>query len=135
MGKRFKPKGKIYHLDFEGTDYDGLEISLKGLSTGQMLGMMSLMEDSENPAAAAQVVETVVSAVVSWNIDGDDDQALPVNRGNVLAQDLDMILAVAKAWINGIAGTAGDLGKDSTSGPSFPVVNLPTEALSPSLAS
>lgn len=136
MGKRYKPKGKVYDLVFgEDTAFDGLEVSLRGLSTGEMLGMMKLMQDADNPAAAADIVETVIKAIRSWNLDDDNDQPLPVTRDNVLAQDLDMTLAIAKAWVNGIAGVSDDLGKDSTSGQSFPVVNLPTEALSPSLAS
>lgn len=136
MGRRYKPKGKVYDLVFDdSTAFDGLEVSLRGLSTGEMLGMMRLMQDSENPAAAAEIVETVVKAIRTWNLDDEDDKPLPVTRENVLDQDLDMILAVAKAWVNGIAGVSDDLGKGSTSGPSFPVVNLPTEALSGSLAS
>lgn len=132
----YKPKKKTYNLDFSGTDLDGLEVSLSGLSTGRLVEMMGLVGVADkNPEAALKLIDWYAEALQEWNVEDDDDQPVKLTRDNVLAQDIEMNLTVIKAWIQAVAGVTEELGKESTSGPRFPVVNLPTELLSSSLPS
>jgi hypothetical protein len=38
----FKRKRRVYKLDFEGTEYDGLIVKVRGLTTGEYLDLVSL---------------------------------------------------------------------------------------------
>lgn len=132
----YKPNRKTYHLNFEGTEYDGMEVSLRGLTTGKFLDLAALVNVADQDATAAEkLINLFVESLVKWNLLDEEDQPVPANRYGALAQDLTLVLYVIKAWMTAVAGVGAELGKESTSGSSLPVVNLPTELLSSSLVS
>jgi len=132
----YKAPQKRYNLDFGETDLDGLEVCVKGISTGRFLELSKLLGVADaNPEAAEKLIAGFASALVSWNLEDDLDEPLPADEKHVLEQDLGFVLIVIRGWLEAVAGVTPDLGKESTSGPSFPAVNIPTELLSSSLPS
>lgn len=127
----YTPPSKRYELDFTGTDYEGLEVTLKGLSTGQFLQLQKAMPGAAagDPDAAEILITTYQKSIVEWNVEDDLGEPVKPTFDNVMEQDLSMTLYVVAGWMNAIAGVKADLGKDSTSGLPSAVVDLPTEAL------
>ena len=127
----YTPPSKRYELDFTGTDYEGLEVTLKGLSTGQFLQLQKVMPKAAtgDPEAAETLISAYQGAIIEWNVEDDMGDPVKPTYENVLDQDLAMTLFVVNGWMTAIAGIKADLGKDSSSGETSPVVDLPTEAL------
>lgn len=127
----YTPPSKRYELTFEETDYEGLEVTLKGLSTGQFLAIQKLMPKAAqgDPEAAEALISAYQAAIVEWNVTDEMDEPLKPTYEVVMEQDLAMTLFVINGWMTALAGIKADLGKDSTSGLNSAVADLPTEAL------
>lgn len=127
----YTPPSKRYELDFTGTDYEGLEVVLKGLSTGQFLSIQKLMPKAStgDPEAAEALISAYQKAIIEWNVTDDEDKPVEPTYEAVMEQDLAMTLFVINGWMTALAGIKTDLGKGSTSGLNSAVADLPTEAL------
>ncbi len=79
----FKAPKKVYKLDFTGVeDLDGLLVEVGGLSTGRLMEMMKLIGIADkSPEAAGKLIDWFTEALVSWNLEDDDDQGLGERRG------------------------------------------------------
>ncbi len=143
-GYRHQPKE--YRLTFE--DYPGLEIVTRSVSTGRLVKLMrmavrlqskDLTDASELTSEDADAVEALFSgfakALKWWNLQDDEGRPVPATREGVEDQEFDFVLSLVNDWIEAVAGTPGDLGKGSNSGPQFPEVSLPMAPLSPSRSS
>jgi hypothetical protein len=138
----YKPKRTTYRLRFTDDELDGLVIDAKGASTGQMLFLQRLgaqISGQEGSRVDPELLETVVdqlaAGIVDWNVEDDDDQPIPPTKENIFALEPVLLIRILQAWAQALAGVSDDLGKDSTSGESFPEESLPMEISSPSLAS
>lgn len=117
----------IYTLDkIKGRE--GLEVRVKGLKIGPMRKLLKVLDsdDSEIEDLMDECLGIFVKNFVSWN--AVDEQGQPVEfSGEDL--ELEELLEIVSAWIGVMTGPDEDLGKDSTSGESFPAPPLTTEAL------
>lgn len=132
---KFKAARKIYNLRFEG-EYDGLEIRAHGLTMGRMLEIADQADRLEAGAGLAEtreLIEAFVSKVKVWNLQHEtlDDQYedTPIQVDAFLAHDPGLVRAAVRAWVVAIVGVDEELGKDSSSGASFPEESLPMERL------
>jgi len=156
--KGYKPKRRIFNLNFDDdTDFPGLQITIRGLSTGRLLGLMALAErftgrdftaqsneDGEEDESASfspediraikQLFDGFAEALISWNVLDEDNQPVPATLVGVESQDFEFNIPVILAWINTIAGVSEDLGKELTSGPPSRGVSIPMEPLTTSLS-
>lgn len=119
--KGFKPKRKIYEIDFpEDHDLYGLEISLRGVSVDTILELMKLKDIStDDPEAddVERILELVGENVVEWNLLDEDDQPVPPGRAGVGGEDLDFFIAVITAWLEAMTtGLSGPKGERSPPG-------------------
>jgi hypothetical protein len=132
----YVPKRKKYHLDFAGTDLDGLEVTLHGLSFGEFLEVQALKGVADGDKEdSTRLMERFVSHLVSWNITAEDGTPVPPTAEAVNELDIDLVLAVIAAWLRGISGVSAPLENGSTSGQPSQEELIATETLSPSLAS
>ena len=121
MGFRHQPR--TYLLTFEDPALEGLEVRARSLSIGEL--------QSDEP-----VVESFAHALVSWNLEDEDGNPLPATLETLRTYpDIGFINGLTKAWIDAVTGVDDELGKDSTSGETFPEASIPMEPLSPNPSS
>lgn len=138
--KRFKRERKQYDLTFEDGDLDGFECVLNGVSLDEFLevaaleGALSTMEGRTRENIERQFT-VLAEHMVSWNLDGDDDQPVPCVYAELRALDFDFALAIFRAWMRAMHTVPDDLGKDSSSGATSPEASLGLGRQSQNLAS
>lgn len=143
----YRREAKVYKLNFSDPDMDGLVVMARSISTGRLMKLMRLAvrfseerggtkrEFTEDDLEAIEgLLSGFAKALDSWNLE-DDDGPVPATLEGLQDQEFDFSLAIVMAWLNAVGGVSAELGKGSTSGPSFPEVSIPTELLSPSLTS
>lgn len=141
----YRRKAKVYKLNFSDPEMDGLTVMAKSVTTGRLMKLMRLAvrfseerggvkrEFTEDDLEAIEGLLTgFAKALVEWNLLDDDDQPVPATLEGLQDQEFDFALTIVMAWLNAVGGVSKDLGKDSTSGRSFPEVSIPMELLSPS---
>lgn len=131
----YKPKRKIYHLDFTGTDYEGLRVSIRGLNTGQYMDLFQAKEEAQAGGETNDLLTIMAGQLISWNVEDEEDMPVPATLDGIKTQDLDFNLAIVNAWTTAMAGVSAPLEQSSTGGESSLAASIPMEPLSPSLAS
>lgn len=139
----FKRPKTVFDLRFAG-DFEGLEVRARSVSLREFtaMGELSRLEQLGRRAPTAEDVKDIdalfecfAGALISWNLEEDDGTPVPATLDGIRSQEVDIACRIAVAWIEAVAGVNPDLGKDSSSGETFPVASLPMAPLSPSLAS
>jgi hypothetical protein len=125
----YRPKRKIFNLDFTGTEYDGLEVTVRGVSTGQALDIDTAQNDSSDEGMRT-MLELLAAQLIDWNVEDDDGQPVPANLDGIRAQEIALNLAIINAWQTAMAGVPAPLESGSTSGEPSLVASIPTETLS-----
>lgn len=131
----YKPKQKIYHLDFAGTEIEGLKVSIRGLNTGQYMDLFEAKVEAEGGGETSKLLTIMASRLMDWNVEDDDDRPVPPTLDGIKTQDLDFNLAIVNAWTTAMAGVAAPLEQPSTSGESSLEASIPMDVMSASLAS
>lgn len=128
----YKRNPKIYRIAFaDDSDYPGLEVQLRSLSTAQFLAA-----DGRTASNMREMVELFADRLVSWNLEDEETSApVPTTLEAVLAEDWTMIDDIFGEWLSAIRGVPAPLESSSPAGEISPEVSIPMEALSPSLAS
>lgn len=133
----FKPPKNLYLLKFEHPSYEGLKITATSVSMETMLWVQSLgsrvAEVANNPDGFRKIVDVLIGAILSWNLEDDDDRPIEVSAAALLAQSPVFVADIMVAWTAAITGVSGPLGEGSISGPQFPEGSIPMETLSSSL--
>lgn len=131
----YKPKRKIYNLDFEGTEYEGLQVTIRGLNTGQYMHLFEAKAEAEAGGETNNLLTIMASRLVDWNVEDEDDTPVPATLDGIKTQDLDFNLAIVNAWTTAMAGVPAPLEQPSIDGGPSLEASMPMEPLSPSLAS
>lgn len=129
MGYRKIPR--IYTLEFSGEILNGLVVRAKGVKFGRVRRLLALLDDDTDitDEAIDTVVDELVGNIISWNM--EDELGGPVQVSRQALEDLEYpeVMEIVSKWLQEITGPNEELGKDSSSGVTFPV-QLPTmEAL------
>ena len=125
----FKRKRKIYKLDFEGTEYDGLEVRVRGLTTGEYLELITLSGvATEDGSETEKLLKMFSTHLVSWNLQ-EDDEPVDASFDGIKANDLAMNLAIVDAWTNAMTSVSASTEKKSLAGDPTLVASIPTESL------
>lgn len=137
MGYRRSPK--VYRLQFADEEFAGLEVMVRSMPVGEFLALARLQstldQDNPDPGEIEQLFKTFQSKLIGWNLEDERGEKMPATVQSLYAQDLEFVLAMIGAWVEAMGGVSSDLGKDSTSGETFPEVDVPTVPLSASLPS
>jgi hypothetical protein len=126
----FKRRRKVYKLDFEGTEYEGLEAKVRGLTTGEYLEIVSLSAPgTEGDKETEAMLRMFAAHLQSWNLTDEDDEPVPTTYEGITTNDFVMNMFIINAWTNAIASVPEATEKKSPSGESPLVVSIPTETL------
>lgn len=126
----FQRKRKIYKLDFSDTEYDGLEVKVSGLTTGEYLDIIGLSVTEEDGSAETDgMLQMFARHLMYWNLE-DDGEPVPATYEGIKSNDLAMNLFIVNAWTNAIGDVPKSAGKESPNGESSLVASIPTETLS-----
>lgn len=131
----YKRNPKIYKLKFgEDTDYAGLEVHVRGMTTGQVIAAKT-GKDEDGKGPLESMLDLLADRIVSWNLEDENGVPVPATRDAFLNEDEDMIAAIINHWMEAAAGVPDPLPQSSPSGEPSLVESVPMEALSGSLAS
>lgn len=125
----YRPKRKVYALAFEGEEYEGLEVKIRGLNTGQIMDIDAARADG-GEAAIVTMLQLMADQLVEWNVEDDEGQPVPPTFEGIRSLDVDFNWAIIDAWQNATAGVPAPLDSDSTSGEPSLVASIPMETLS-----
>lgn len=134
----FKKESTVFKLEFEDPAYSGLEVKAKSVPTGDFLDLMDAASKmdltsktfSPNDLKAVRVlIEGFAKALVSWNLEDDNDEPVPATFASVRDQELPFLLPIVTAWMDAVAGVSAELGKASSSGGTFPEAAIPMAPL------
>ena len=115
----FRPKRRVYNLDFTGTDYEGLQVSVRGFTVGEELDLDD--KDMTGPL----IVQTLVTRLISWNVEDDQGQPVPTTHEGVCTQDSAMVGAIISALRQATSGVPAPLPETSPSGETSPAPPIP----------
>lgn len=124
----FQRKRKVYRLIFEGTEYDGLEVRVQGLTTGEYLELVSLTGSTES-SETEQLLKLFATHLVAWNLQ-EDDEPVPTTFEGIKSNDLAMNMRVIDAWTDAMVKAPASTEKKSLAGDSSLVASIPMESLS-----
>lgn len=129
----FKRKRKVYVLDFEGTEYEGLEVKVRGLTTGEYLEIVSLSAPgTEGDKETEGMLRMFSNHLLSWNLTDDSDgeeKPVPTTYEGVTSNDFVMNMVIINAWTNAIASVPEATEKKLTAGENALVESIPTQAM------
>lgn len=126
----FKRKRKVYKLDFEGTEYDGLEVKVTGLTTGEYLELISLGGPTDAGDKEAEgMIRMFAKHLVSWNLEDEAGKPIPTTYEAVADNDFTMNASIVNAWTNALTAVSDETAKKSPNGESPLVSTIPTELL------
>ncbi|MEW2420436.1 hypothetical protein AB0911_07820 [Streptomyces nigra] len=124
----YKPKRKIYSLDFAGTEHEGLEVRMRGLTVGEELELDDLRGKD---GGGRKVFELMTGLLIDWNVE-DDHGPVPATFDGVCTQDSKFILDILTALQEAASGVPDPLPQTSPSGETSPAPHIPMAPLSPS---
>lgn len=126
----YRRKRKTYKLDFSDTEWDGLEVRIRGLSTGEYLQIVQLsaVSDDDSGSETEGMLRMLSTHIVSWNLE-DDDEPVGTSFEDIKENDFTMNMAIINAWITALSSVPEDLAKKSSTGIGSLVESIPTEAL------
>lgn len=111
-------------------DADGLIVRLKSLKVGKLRQLVRILESEERSLddVLDETFELLSANAVSWNLE-EDGQPVPFERAGIEDLELSQLFNILGAWLDSMTSVGEDLGKDSTSGETFPGRPLTMEAL------
>jgi hypothetical protein len=125
----FQRKRKVYRLDFAGTEFDGLEVRVTGLTTGEYLELISLSGPTDSGDKEAEgMIRMFAKHLVSWNLE-ENGVAVPTTYEAVSENDFTMNTAIVNAWTAALTEVSDQTAKKSLPGESPLVASIPTEML------
>ena len=137
----FKVQRKAYRLAFKGTEWDGLEVTARSLTTGQQLELESARiaraaGGADGDAGTERMVRLFSGALMAWNAEDEDTgEPIPTTYEGVLSQDVDFVLAIIAAWNRAMNELPAPLSGTSSGGAPSVEASIPMDVPSPSLTS
>lgn len=110
---------------------DGLTVRLKGLKVGKLRRLIAVLESDEQGLTEmlGEVFELLTENAVSWDLEDEGGNPVPFDHDGVEELELEDLMSILSAWMDAMTSVSEDLGKDSTSGGSFPGQPVTMEAL------
>jgi hypothetical protein len=124
----FQRKRKVYKLDFTGTEYEGLEVRVSGLTTGEYLDFLGGNVDEEDGASTDAMLQMFARHLVSWNLE-DEGVPVPATFEGLKTNDMPMNMLMIDAWTSALANVPESTAKKLNTGSDPLVASIPTEML------
>lgn len=108
MGKTWRLPKNTIRLEFEGDEFEGIEVEATSLPLSEFFALQDLQQRAQNDLTAAEEVINKLGAVLtSWNITtgGDDEDEVPVpcNADGLKSLPLRYAMAILQAWMQAVA--------------------------------
>ncbi|SCK20062.1 hypothetical protein YUYDRAFT_02077 [Streptomyces sp. ScaeMP-e48] len=132
MGYRHKQKRIEIRFE-EPSPFAGFEATLRGKTLGEFLNLQGIGEVDKS--SLFEQLREMSQSLLTWNLEDENGDPVPVSPEAVFEQDQDLMIALATAWMQGLAGVSAPLEPSSTDGQPSLEANIPMEPLSESLAS
>jgi hypothetical protein len=118
--------------DLRWADEPGVEVAMRSCSIDGLLTLEKLAQTADaDPGKAEEFLRKLAGHLVSWNLDGDDGQPLPVTYEGLVQEDLGFALKVFKGWYGAMTSVDTPLPNGSSNGHSSGLEqSLPVEPLS-----
>lgn len=143
---RFKRERPTILLTFESPDLAGLEVRVRSISVGKLIGLVDMagalrIRGDEPTSDQQDDIETLLrafaSALVSWNLDDENDQPVPTTYESLIDQDTNFVLQLVMGWLDGVVSIPNPLDGRSNAGERSPAgeaseLSIPMEPLSTS---
>lgn len=136
----YKRDKKVYKLSFSDPEMAGLEVRTRGLGVGELMELSRLVdmptvtrEDKE--AKTRRSVESLFSAIVSWNLEDENGNPVEPTLENLYREDEEFVATLLVAWMTAVAGVSPPLNQQSSAGKPSVEASIPMELLSENLAS
>ncbi len=129
----FKPREKLYRLDFTDTELDGLVVRTRAISTDQFYALDDLVRETKGNVEFVKALSPELVAVVKdWNLENDDDTPVPITLEGLLGRfEFKDVATIVEAWLDAMSGVPAPLDQPSTDGALSLVESLPMEVSSP----
>jgi hypothetical protein len=115
----YEPKPKLYQIVFgAGTPYEGLEVTVRGVSTGAFLDFQELVDSMGEQPTAAQVrsvLQRLGGLITAWNVTSGGEPVPPGYDG-LAALDLDLAMEIFTRWSKAVGGVDPTSPRGSSNG-------------------
>ena len=101
----FRPARAPFKLDFTGTEYEGLEVTVRPMPMSVMLDVIAAV-GSGDLAAGRHMYATFAYALESWNLEDDDGVPVAADLDGLMSQDGRFVAAVISAWAAAMGGAS-----------------------------
>lgn len=118
----YRRQRTVFNLTF--VEYDGLEVSVRGQTTGESLSLLE-KKDQSNLEATRYMISAFVDALIKWNLEDEDGNSVPTTIEGVESLDLPFVQEIIDAWVSAASEVSKELGKDSPSGETSQEVSIP----------
>lgn len=115
----YKPKFKVHELTF-GPEYDGLQVTARGVSVGEFLEISS-------GVTLGRAYELLAQNLVSWNLEDADDKPIPATREELDKLDRLLVDHMADQWIAAIQRVPTPLEPSSPAGGPSLAASIPMD--------
>ena len=122
----FKRGPKIFRLEFEDPDLNGLTVRARSLPLGEFIDLANI--DTVTAAQTDRVIRLFASCLVEWNLENEFGDPVPATYEGILAQELDFMIQIISAWMEAIGSVAPPLPDGSNAGATSRVQSLPMES-------
>lgn len=115
----FVPPTTGVKLEFEGTQYEGLEVTMDSVSTGTVLDIMELFESAKSGDVKAfrVLLDGFSAALESWNIeDRKTGEPVPATLDGLRTLDFTLAMAIIGGWVGTVTSAPPPLPGGSPSG-------------------
>jgi hypothetical protein len=135
MGYRPPSTGQV--LDFTGTQYEGLEVTVDSVPVGMLLdiGDKAAAADKGDVSQMRELFSLFASVIEAWNVEDRRGEPVQPTLEGLLSQDISFVMAVIGAWITATTSAPPPLPQASPSGVTSPEELTAAAALSRSLPS
>jgi len=136
----FVPPENAYKLIFQDADMAGLEVTARGLNTGQFLDFQAAQlaraaGGDKAKGATEWMLQMLADAMVSWNVETKHGERVPTTMDGLRTLELDFNMAIIDAWMDALKGVPAPLSPTSSDGRPSLEASIPMDVPSPSLAS
>lgn len=129
-----------YDLKLKDPKYAGVEITAEELSISDLWRFMELEKvangrSDEAQAARLEVMQMLVGALLSWNVDDKQGNPVPLTVEGLTGRGRHFNAQLMDAWTDALVGISAPLPQTSTDGLPSVEASIPMETSSESLAS
>lgn len=136
----FKVQRKVYKLVFKDPDYEGLEVTARELSSGELWEFIAAEKAGHAGGDGAlegrrRTMQMLADALVAWNAETEEGEPIPPNLDGLLSQGPGFAARVMDAWTDALVGISAPLPVTSSGGQPSLEASIPMDVPSSSLAS